>query len=170
MTPPTTLCGQHVSTRVELYRHRLHEGAGHGEGVCMAIMRPLNGRRYSQRHHHYLTSTPRSRIHGACGDHHGRCFTRTPLRRLSPGKVGYFDMAQLSSPLTTSALCSLFSHLLPRSGIIALRPDRRTHCRPHYLRAVRPFSTTRQALLMPSSGEGDPLLGRLCSSNQEPNN
>jgi hypothetical protein len=54
----------------------------------MAITRALNVRRYSQRHYHYLTSRHRSRIDGACGDHPtGDAFTRTPLRRRSPGRV-----------------------------------------------------------------------------------
>jgi hypothetical protein len=88
MTPPATLCGQDRQTRVEPYRHNLHEGVGDGnEGACMAITQALNVRRYSQRHHHYLTSSHRSRIDGACGDHHtGDAFTRTPLRRRSPAR------------------------------------------------------------------------------------
>jgi hypothetical protein len=71
MTPPATLCGQDRQTRVEPCRHNLHERAGNGdEGVCMAIMRRLHERRYSRRQHHYLTSSHRSRMDGACGDHH----------------------------------------------------------------------------------------------------
>ena len=112
---------------------------------------------------HFNASLTDTRSLRRSSRHHGRCFTRAhTVTPPQSGKVRYFDMAQLSSPLTTSALCSLFSRLLlPRSGVISLRPNRLTRCRPQYLRAVRPFSTTCQALLMSSSGEGDPLLGRL---------
>lgn len=78
-------------------------------------------------------------------------------------KVGYFDMARLPFPLTTSAVCFLFSHLLlPRTCVIASRLNLRIHCHWHHSRAVRPILATRQASKMSSSTrQRDPLLGRL---------